>query len=216
MVYAMQRELVSGKSSIVDFLGSDEATTCNIVFIWSSLNKKGSVGHFDGSSGQIGEKNCSIKKLIETFTKEEQEYGLDVHIIGGFEDEDKLSMKIIKSILVAFHIISNIQFTLLTGCFFVLNNEFCGQYNRPIITGGALQLKTGILFPVSNFHFRGPDEILRSSRFTQRNPSLENIYDPEKDQYFIKPFPYKSFSRTDLLIQFSDDQLIDGYHLQNL
>ncbi|KAL1349196.1 protein N-terminal asparagine amidohydrolase isoform X1 [Arachis duranensis] len=80
-VYIFQREYATVDPAVVEFVGTDEATTCVGLVIRNRRNGMTSVAHMD--SPKIVEMGLSqmLSQLVDGLDTE-----FDVHIIGGFEE----------------------------------------------------------------------------------------------------------------------------------
>lgn len=210
ILYVSQKEFATVPcNGSIDYIGSEEATTCHILFMRSSVSGKSCVSHLDGSTGQIGGKNCQLIRMLNTFTNDEQSKGIDVHVCGGFSDES--SFKLSTSLFNAMHM-SNVTFNLLTACVCELNNRRRDDgLDEPVIRGVAMEMKSGSIFPATfPEKYRGPDRALRSVRSFLGESHLENIYNPEKNQLVFGPYAYKNFEMASVLLNLPDEILLEN------
>eukprot|EP01114_Cavostelium_apophysatum_P022735 TRINITY_DN8326_c0_g1_i1.p1 TRINITY_DN8326_c0_g1~~TRINITY_DN8326_c0_g1_i1.p1 ORF type:complete len:318 (+),score=73.32 TRINITY_DN8326_c0_g1_i1:139-1092(+) len=211
-LYVFQREFATiSLDSGIKFLGTSEATSCNMVIIRSKSSGKTSCAHADGSSKQVGGDACSIQKMISTFTSEESSAGFDLHIVGGMLDDKNYSLKLATSILRVLHL-APFRFDLVTGCFYSLNNRTEGNVNVPLVRGLAIDVKTGEVFPAEFADDCKPDLELRNARFTS-GPQLINIYDAKLNIIIIEPFGYQFYSAVDMqvLLRLPDKKILEMF-----
>ncbi|CAN0877424.1 Protein N-terminal asparagine amidohydrolase [Linum grandiflorum] len=81
-VYLFQREHATVDPSLVDFIGTDEATTCVGLVIRNRKNRMISVSHMDSPTViSIG-----LEQMLSQLTGDSSDADFDVHVVGGFED----------------------------------------------------------------------------------------------------------------------------------
>lgn len=81
-VYLFQREFATVDPAFVDFVGTDEATTCVGVVIRNPKNGMTSVSHMD--SPKIVE--AGLSQMLSLLVDNSLENEFEVHLIGGFEE----------------------------------------------------------------------------------------------------------------------------------
>ncbi|XP_065872149.1 protein N-terminal asparagine amidohydrolase isoform X1 [Euphorbia lathyris] len=207
-VYIFQREYATVDPALVDFVGTDEATTCVGLVIRNRKNGMTSVAHIDSPNiVDIG-----ISQMLSLLVGHTSEINLDVHLIGGFEDvpskhangtnrsrrsHEKLDgysyplcTKIIETLSrrqETFHI----QTLLILGH----NTKRDSEGNAcPIFSGFMIETATGSVVPAGfDRSTRCPDEIVRRIRIgaSQEDPAwdgkLLETYDTRTDQFVIAP-----------------------------
>lgn len=90
-----------------------------------------------------------------------------------------------------------------------MNNTVRGGVNLPIVTGIAVYVKTGEIFPAS-FVDKGPDVPLRSSRLLASGSSeMLEIYDSYNGYMKIGPFNYEPVRGIDLWLAGGDDLILN-------
>ncbi|XP_074601343.1 N-terminal amidohydrolase 1 [Brevipalpus obovatus] len=207
-LYVLQREfaLVNPSDPYVNILGTDAATTCNMVVLRHPETGMTACGHFDGS----GTEDCireMIRKVHNSGTSIDIHSGLELHMIGGFIDANGYSKDLCQKILCSFHR-QAISIHLITACICEVNNTVRGGVNLPIVRGIAVYVKTGEIFPAS-FVDKGPDVPLRSSRLlTSGSPGMLEIYDSYNGFMKIGPFNYQPVRGIDLWLAGGDDLIL--------
>jgi hypothetical protein len=153
-VYVFQREFAVVPHDPPCVVGSDRATTCNILIVSSS--KKVFCAHLDGSHGQMA---ALMSALRNAFVGET---ALDVHLAGGFSDYRGLSVSLGRDLLAALDRgWPGVQFSLKTACIGPLNTA---MPSAPIIRALALDTRTNELIPNAWFDDRGPNVEWRAAR----------------------------------------------------
>jgi len=194
IICLFQREFATVQKDQANYIGSYEATSCNILILRSASTGKVSCAHIDGESKQIGGTQCSINMMLLTFTKQERDDAIQVYLAVGFLDEKGLSKEISSSILEALQKHST-HFEIQLACTGKLNNEIILEtINSPLVRGISIELSSGIVFPC-DFEEDGltPEQCVRNIRFTS-SPALANIYNSERDLLIIEPFNYRPIS----------------------
>jgi protein N-terminal asparagine amidohydrolase len=205
-LHVFQREFATILPDQFDYIGSSEATTCNILFIRSKKTGKISCAHFDGSQDQVGKKNCSLKKMISTFDQNELNDVLELHFVGGYFDGSENSNEITESILIEFE-----KYSVLTEIqtFFVSmeNSMMKGDILHPIYKSASMETSSGKLYPTI-FHHYGPQMEVRGVRGFTGEPHLENIFDYKSNTLILGPYYYGNIDRPDLYLQLKDEILL--------
>ncbi|POO00103.1 Protein N-terminal asparagine amidohydrolase [Trema orientale] len=206
-VYLFQREYATVDPALVDFVGTDEATTCVGVAITNRRNRLTSVAHMD--SPDIV--NMGLNQMLSSFTDCCSNDDLDVHIIGGFEDflpnhDNESSSSESEANLdgYSFPLCSTIvetlktreeKFHLQTLCVLTHNTRRDFEGNAyPIFNGLVVETSTGSVFPASfDTTSRCPDEIVRRIRVTasfedhEWDHKLLETYNTQTDRFVIAP-----------------------------
>lgn len=100
---------------------------------------------------------------INTFTEKEKESGLELYVVGGF-DEQRYSKDLGIDLLTAFHKLPY-SIKLKMACIYKLNNLTLPSGNNvPIVRGIAVDMQTGEVFPAT-FEAKGPDTNIRGIRY---------------------------------------------------
>ncbi|ANM62040.1 Protein N-terminal asparagine amidohydrolase [Arabidopsis thaliana x Arabidopsis arenosa] len=203
-VYIFQREFAVVNPALVDFVGTDEATTCVGLVIRNRKSGMTSVAHMD--SPEIVD--LGISQMLLLVLQDDVDAELDVHMVGGYEDVDiknadgvgdyakpegysfPLCCKLVETLQKRrenFHI----QTLFILGH----NTKLDSQANTcPIFNGCLVNTSTGAILPASfNRTSRCPDEIVRrirvSSSFEDSSwkGKLLDTYDTKTDRFIIAP-----------------------------
>lgn len=181
-------------TSIPHFAGTSEMTSCHAVLINSSSGYV--LGHLDGSGrGRLTED--FFNKAVQFFTAHpplNSNEHLQVHIVGGFIDNNDLSKKLTAEILTAL-LTSTVVFRLRTLCSYILN-DFVSLKNKELIHAPAIRslvfdASTNTLCPaVIPPRAMGPLGVLRASFTWSKDArrAMQNVFDFESHQLILKPF----------------------------
>ncbi|KAK7323940.1 hypothetical protein VNO77_27442 [Canavalia gladiata] len=205
-VYIFQREYATVDPAHVDFVGTDEATTCVGLVIRNPKNGMTSVAHMD--SPQIVE--MGLSQMLSSLDNN-LETELDVHLIGGYEDvplQQANGSTVSESPAnldgYSFPLCSKIvhtlwsreeKFHIRTICVLGHNTRRDSDGNTyPFCNGFAVESTTGIVIPaIFDRTSRCPDEIVRRIRVsvsyedTNWNGKLLETYDCSTDCFKIAP-----------------------------
>ncbi|XP_024021041.1 protein N-terminal asparagine amidohydrolase isoform X2 [Morus notabilis] len=206
-VYLFQREYATVDPALVDFVGTDEATTCVGFAIRDRKNGMVSVAHMD--SPNVVDKG--LNQMLSTFVHQSFDDDLDVHVIGAFEDSSSkhdssssssesdvrlngyslpLCTKIIKSLRKRTE-----KFHLQTLFVLARNTWRDSEENaHPIFSGFVVETSTGSVIPARfDNTSRCPDEMIRriraSAAYEDRkwDGKLLETYDTQTDTFKIAP-----------------------------
>uniref|UniRef100_A0A8C0FI74 N-terminal asparagine amidase n=1 Tax=Bubo bubo TaxID=30461 RepID=A0A8C0FI74_BUBBB len=158
--------------------------------------------HCDGSdtAAEVSLIMSSVKSFSNTTG-----YGrLEVHLVGGFNDDRQLSQKLTNQLLNKNTKAYKFYFFLLTE----LNDREEKDIHFPIIYGIAVNVKTAEIFPAT-FPEKGPDEDLRSARVLT-GAALTNIYDAKMEQLHIGPYFWRPFPHVDFWLEQDDEQILQN------
>ncbi|XP_035122823.3 protein N-terminal asparagine amidohydrolase isoform X4 [Callithrix jacchus] len=188
LLYVQQRELAvtSPKDGSISILGSDDATTCHIVVLRHTGNGATCLTHCDGTDTKA--EVPLIMNSIKSFSDHAQCGRLEVHLVGGFNDDRQLSQKLTHQLLK-------------------LNDREENENHFPIIYGIAVNIKTAEIYRAS-FQDRGPEEQLRAARALAGGPMI-SIYDAETEQIRIGPYSWTPFPHVDFWLQQDDKQILE-------
>ncbi|XP_076585653.1 protein N-terminal asparagine amidohydrolase [Chaetodon auriga] len=184
LLYVQQREFAATTpaDNSVSVIGSDDATTCHLVVLRHTGSGAVCLAHCDGSS--TWSEVPLLVKAITSLSNVSKEGRLELHLVGGFNDESKTSHKLSLNILAAFQKQKE-DIHLETCCITEINDIVIDQIHRPAVYGIGVNVKTGDVFP-SSFTHKGPAEELRSARiFTQGQ--MADIYDSSRELIKIGP-----------------------------
>ncbi|XP_028417402.1 protein N-terminal asparagine amidohydrolase-like [Dendronephthya gigantea] len=99
ILYIGQREYgtVYPNDNSVDIIGSDSATTCQIVVLRHKGSGVCSLAHFDGVG--ISEALAEMVASLQDHVPKHKENRIEMHIVGGFSDSRKTSEDVFMKIL---------------------------------------------------------------------------------------------------------------------
>ncbi|XP_026111809.1 protein N-terminal asparagine amidohydrolase isoform X2 [Carassius auratus] len=166
LLYIQQREFAATTpaDNSVSILGSDDATTCHLVVLRHTGSGATCLAHCDGSSTWT-----EVPLIVNAVTSRSspvKEGRLELHLVGGFDDDRRTSHSLSLSILD-------------------MNDVIKDGIHRPVIYGIGVNVKTGHVFPAS-FSCRGPAEELRSARSFSGGQMVE-VYDSSRELVKIDP-----------------------------
>lgn len=238
ILYVAQGEVAHALASQCDVIVSDKATTCHILAFRSSssthtsLPPLTSLTHIDSDEYE----DC-IREIVQQhkayhFQQQQQQLiEMDVHILGGFEDENASSRKISEFAMnllarMAEEEQSLIRMTLQTCVISSMNDT---GYSCPIGRGLGIHLSSGDAF-LAKVHASatGPERTLRSVRLWssqsqssngdkklnhQRKKTLSLIHNFDTRSHLggvlsVSPFFFQAFPEIDKLLEFSDDIML--------
>lgn len=184
LLYVQQREFAATtpEDNSVSVLGSDDATTCHLVVLRHTGSGAVCLAHCDGS--KTWSEVPLLVKAVMSLSNISKEGRLELHLVGGFNDESKTSHKLSLSILAAFQKQEE-DIHLKTCCITEINDTVVDGNHRPVVYGIGVNVKTGDVFP-SSFPQKGPAEELRSARTFTRG-QMADIYDSSRGLVKIGP-----------------------------
>lgn len=184
VLYVQQREYAATTPADknVSVIGSDDATTCHLVVLRHTGSGAVCVAHLDGSS-TWAEVQLIIKAVM-SLSHHSKDGRLELHLVGGFNDDSKTSDNLSLNILAAFHKQKE-SVHLETCCITEMNDIVVNGTHRPIVYGVGVNVKSGDVFP-SSFVCKGPAEELRSAR-TFTGGQIAEIYDSSRGLVKIGP-----------------------------
>ncbi|XP_034044820.1 protein N-terminal asparagine amidohydrolase [Thalassophryne amazonica] len=205
LLYVQQREFASTtpKDDNVSVIGSDDATTCHLVVLRHTESGAVCLAHCDGSSTQS--EVPLIVKAVMSLSNHVKEGRLELHLVGGFNDESKMSHTLSLNLLAAFHNQKE-DIQLETCCITEMNDVSVNGTHRPIVYGIGVNVKTGDVFPAL-FHHKGPAEELRSAR-TFTGGQMVDIYDPSRGLVKISPCKWSPNLDIAFWLSQSDDTIL--------
>ena len=213
-LYVTQREYatVPVGDDMINFIGSQDATTCHIMIMRSEYAV--SVGHFDGSDTQNGVKGMveEIKRQSNRRTSgatDENTIAIVVHLFGGFLDDRNISTKLLTELLTTLQQLSQ-TVNIRTACVDHINNESVNRRNQPIIYGVAIDLRNGDIFPAT-FSDKGPGEILKHAKMFGDCKKMFDIYNSDNRSIIIGPYPYKTPYFAPAVLSLKDDQILEYF-----
>ncbi|XP_056391886.1 protein N-terminal asparagine amidohydrolase isoform X2 [Hyla sarda] len=206
-LYVQQRELATTtpNDSSISILGSEDATTCHIIVLRHTGSGATCLAHCDGSDSE--NEVAAIVQAVKSLTKT-TEGRLELHIVGGFNDQRQLSLKLSRQLLKVFHRQPE-DVHLVTFCVTDINDKEENGIHLPIIYGIAVNVKTGEISKAT-FPDRQPDEDLRSA-YILTGGHMVNIYDAENEQLNIGPYSWQPFPNIDFWLNQEDRQILECF-----
>lgn len=203
-LYVQQREFAATTPTDdnVSILGSDDATTCHLVVLRHTGSGAVCLAHCDGSN-TWSEVPLIVKAV--TSLSNDKDSKLELHLVGGFNDELKTSHKLSLNILAAFHEQKE-DIHLITCCITEMNDTAVNGNHRPVVYGIGVNVKTGEVFP-SSFSHKGPAEELRSAR-TFTGGQMVDIYDSSQGLVKIGPCNWSPNMEIAFWLSQSDDIIL--------
>ncbi|XP_014498745.1 protein N-terminal asparagine amidohydrolase isoform X2 [Vigna radiata var. radiata] len=206
-VYIFQKEYATVDPALVDFVGTDEATTCVGLVIRNKKTGMTSVAHMD--SPEIVE--MGLSQMLSSLVANSLETEFEVHLIGGFEDvslQQGNGSAISESPAYldgySFPLCSKIvhtlwsrdeKFHLQTFCVLGHNTRRDSDGNTyPFFNGFVVETASGIVIPaIFDRTSRCPDELVRRIRVSVSyedanwKEKLLETYDCGSDCFKIAP-----------------------------
>ncbi|KAI3740063.1 hypothetical protein L2E82_30480 [Cichorium intybus] len=206
-VYVFQREYATADPTLVEIVGTDEATTCVGIVIRNCKSGMTSIGHLD--SPEVVD--IGLSQMLSLVADTDDDAILDVHLVGAFEDSAPqgnddddddtqlegysfpLCMKIVKKLVE-----SNVKFQIRNFQVLKHNTRWDSQGNAyPIFHGLLVETSSGSVVPASfDTTTRCPDEIIRRIRLGASfdDPTwtarLLETYETQTDRFVIAPFSW--------------------------
>lgn len=205
LLYVQQREFAATTpaDNCVSVIGSDDATTCHLVVLRHTASGAVCLAHCDGfDTWNEVPRLVNAITLLSNMSKEGR---LELHLIGGFNDDSKTSHKLSLNILAAFHEQQE-DIHLETCCITEMNDTVVDGIHRPVIYGIGVNVKTGELFP-SLFTYKGPAEELRSTR-TFTGGQMAEIYDSSQGLVKIGPCKWSPNLDVAFWLSHNDDTIL--------
>ncbi|XP_071403518.1 protein N-terminal asparagine amidohydrolase isoform X1 [Centroberyx affinis] len=205
LLYVQQREFAATTpaDNCVSVIGSDDATTCHLVMLRHTGSGAVCLAHCDGSS--TWSEVPLIVKAVTSLSNLTKEGRLELHLVGGFNDESKTSHKLSLSLLAAFHKQKE-EIHLETCCITEMNDDIVDGTHRPVVYGIGVNVKTGDVFPASFTH-KGPAEQLRSAR-TFTGGQMADIYDSSRGLVKIGPCKWSPNLDISFWLSQNDDTIL--------
>uniref|UniRef100_I3KRM4 N-terminal asparagine amidase n=1 Tax=Oreochromis niloticus TaxID=8128 RepID=I3KRM4_ORENI len=162
LLYIHQREFAATTPADkwISVIGSDDATTCHLVVLRHTGSGAVCLAHCDGSS--TWSEVPLLVKAVTSLSDACKEGRLELHLVGGFNDDSKTSHDLSLDILAAFQVQKE-DIHLETCCITEMNDVVVNGTHRPVVYGIGVDVKTGDVYPAS-FPHKGPAEELRSAR----------------------------------------------------
>ncbi|KAG9140607.1 hypothetical protein Leryth_022487 [Lithospermum erythrorhizon] len=204
-VYVFQREYATVDPELVDFAGTDEATTCVGIVVRNRGTGMTSVAHMDHPKIV----DFGLTQMLSLILDQDSDSVLDVHLVGGFNDTSSkqtngFSRTNGKVDGYSFSLCAKIAETLLkrNEMFHIQTLHVLDQNTRytpegtaqPIFHGILVEMSTGVVMPATFDKItRCPDHIVRRIRVTAafEDPSwkgkLLETYDTRTNRFMIAP-----------------------------
>ena len=222
-----QGEVAHCTPAQTDVLVSDKATTCHVIFFKSTCGDTettlASCTHLDS----VHYESCVRGILAEheayhssSYPEEEKKHqngtcnskiNMDIHILGGFDDEDSREisswlLRLLGELSIEYQTI--ISMRLQTCAVSSMNDDGRGS---PMGRGLAMNLKTGTVFLAKvDASVAGPMPVLRAARLWSGTSGkrLTVIHSSLSQCFSIPAFSYTSMPDLNTLLQLPDDILL--------
>ncbi|XP_072029573.1 protein N-terminal asparagine amidohydrolase-like [Amphiura filiformis] len=198
VLYVCQREyaVTTPQDSVVDVIGSEDATTCHVAVLRHTGCGVTGLAHFDGCSTSQGV--TDLISRVGDLSQSSKEGRLELHLVGGFSDDQKHSEKLSKELLCEFHRQAS-PVHLKTACITDVNTIVKDNANWPRLYGIGVNVKSGEIFPAI-FEDKGPDQALRGLRNFIGDQDMLNVYNHETGELRIGPFSYQKWPHAALIL----------------
>ena len=220
LIYVHQGELAHALASQCDVLVSDRATTCHIMALRStsadSKEAMASLTHIDSDQYE----SC-VREMIQAHKRHHgvnKAIDMDIHVMGGFVDEEGHSQKISNWLMhlladIAAEEAASIQMTLKTCAISSMNDN---GFQCPVGRGMAIHLTTGRVFLAkASTKVLGPHIALRNARLwsagedTHHSSQLQLVHTTTSNEIIINPFAFQALPGMDKLIALPDEILLE-------
>lgn len=222
VLYVHQGEVAHALASQCDVLVSDRATTCHILALRSSTTgaKKEeamtSLTHIDSDQYEM-----SVREMIQAHKEHHGDEAMeiiemDIHILGGFVDEEGHSQKISNWLMhlladIASEEVDSIQMRLQTCAISSMNDN---GFQCPVGRGLAVHLATGRVFLAkASPQVVGPQMSLRNARLWSaggpQTHSLHVMHTTTSNDIIISPFAFQALPGMDKLMSLPDEILLE-------
>jgi hypothetical protein len=227
VLYIAQGEVGHAVPMQCDVIVSDKATTCHILALRSETGDSlplTSLTHIDSADYESSIRAMFSEHVVHhsqsfeeekkcDMTVEDQRIQMEVHVVGGFDDEQSSSRKISCWLMDLLALIAeeekdSIKVTLKTCAISSMNDT---GHSCPIGRGLGIDLKTGEAFLAKvDEEVAGPSLQLRSARLwsNSREHKLSVIHTATSNAVRIDAFSYQPFEELDALMQLPDDIML--------
>ncbi|CAB3999293.1 N-terminal asparagine amidohydrolase, partial [Paramuricea clavata] len=208
ILYIGQHEYgtVYPNDNFVDVVGSDSATTCQIVVLRHKGTGACSLAHFDGSGIPK-----ALAAMVETLKEHAQNHGehrIEMYIVGGFLDSRNISEDVFMQILRGAYKLA-VDIDLLCACVCQLNDTMLNGKHVPSIYGIGVVVSSGEVVPVHQFNCQIPDEILRHVALYSEQKEVVQVYSSRTQEVTVKPFHvYYPSERARGIASLSDENIL--------
>ncbi|KAM3185872.1 hypothetical protein ACTXT7_005496 [Hymenolepis weldensis] len=194
ILYVHKNEMAVAKCTSADidntlprYAGTSEMTFQLLVILTTSRGF--SIGHLDRTDHDVIE--GFFDASLTTLSKKNEDECIDVHIVGGFNDDRGLSEELTRRI-IGLLMGSNLTFLLKTYFCLDMNDQVIGdKIHAPIHRAMVLDIKTRSVKPASIAPVAwGPLLVLRNASLfaLSETPRMSNILDPLSHRLCFKPF----------------------------
>ena len=220
IIYVAQGELGYVLPTQADVIVSDKATTCHILALRSEAGDSSplaSLAHIDSTSYE----DCIRKMFVEHLkhhratesNHRDWKVRIEVHIMGGFDDEGCASRKISCWLMTLLAAIADeykdTSKVVLRTCAISSMND--NGYSSPIGRGLGLDTRTGEPFLAKvDCEVSGPSPALRAARIWSGSGAskLSVIHTHVSSEIRIEPFSYSPFPELGQLLELPDHILL--------
>lgn len=209
LLYVGQREMAgtTPEDDTIETIGTEDATTCHMVVLRHTGSGAVCVSHFDGCGTEKAVND--MIDIVNNLSSDKPQGRLELHLFGGFCDDDETSGKLSKNVIKAFHQ-SKEEIYLMTACISDWNNVRKERKSWPIVYGIAVNVKSGNIVR-AQFTSHGPDQPIRHARHFTGSEEVLNIYDPKSKLLKIGPFEYTTIGEIEILCGIPDRFLLENF-----
>jgi len=228
--------IVNRDDENIDIIGSDEATTCCLLFLQAGTSY--AVAHIDDTI-QFNSLIQLVNELLVVGGENNNQFNsydvrssnaikLTCQLIGSYKDEKDYSIKLLYKLLSYLNRIPNVIIDLKLACVLEMNTKIIQKdghnYNCPIYYGCAIELSDqrtngrqssddllNISFP-AEFVERDPEIVLRKVRHLCQKKDLVQVYNSLSKVFVIDKFIYNPIDRyyVEKLVNSSDQFILDN------
>ncbi len=204
----LQREYAVVQANVVALLGSDDATTCVMLFM--RLGNAVACGHIDNCTA-IGTQGCAVvemhRDLVEAAPDAAADAPVQVWIVGGFCDDRNNSAATVGMLLAALNALprpADLQLVFAER----VNDRLLGDVHHPRYYGAVYSSADGAVLP-AHFTHLGPAVGVRSALPACGVEELFSCYDWRSDEIRIY-FQYSEFEAAAALLEAPDEFLLSN------
>jgi hypothetical protein len=237
IINVLQGEVAHATAEQADILVSDRVTTCHILALRSTRIDGVDNGGSSSSGASSGKEShipsilasiahidqpaytSCIQSMVDTHKRHHgvvNKIRLEVHLVGGFNDERGSSQELTEHLLHVLALIDrqerqHIDIVMKTCCVSDLNDDGTGA---PIGRGLAINVEGGDVFLASvDETVAGPAVILRNCRLWSapfgQTPRLCSIHTPLSNQIVIYPFDFEWDKDFEYLCSLTDEEMLE-------
>jgi len=226
LVYIHQGEVGHTLFSHCDIILSDMATTCHILALQSESSSgtpMTTLAHIDGTfyddcvhnmvtAHLYHHERCSSQeKRSEQLRNTEEIVRMEIHVVGGFDDERSLSVKISSWLMhllaaIAARYKDVLKICIKTCAISSINDN--GNAS-PIGRGMGIDVRTGEAFLAKvDMAVAGPAQQLRMAHVWAGRDTLSVVKTTASERICIEPFMYDVFPNLNLYLKLPDHRMI--------